>query len=157
MVESLLFIGAEAGAKVGAGEKNTRSQSPPKTDRLHNTAQEDTFSSSRDDEGTVHSLSNVSPNRHTVLFCVPIRTHSLVLLRPSAAPCLIQEAKPSPFTVTLYEDIFARNILPQSSWTPNTMTDLAPWWWWSAGRWPPQSWWCPWSWWRGCPPPPSAS
>ena len=35
MVESLLVIGAGAG--VGAGEKNTRSRSWPKTDRLHNT------------------------------------------------------------------------------------------------------------------------
>ena len=33
MVESLLFIGAEA----GAGEKNTRSRSRQKTGRLHNT------------------------------------------------------------------------------------------------------------------------
>ena len=35
MVESLLFIGAG----VGAGEKNTRSRSRLKTDRLHNTEQ----------------------------------------------------------------------------------------------------------------------
>ena len=40
IIESLLFIGAGDGAGVGAraGEKNTRSRSRPKTDRLHNTA-----------------------------------------------------------------------------------------------------------------------
>ena len=40
MVESLLFIEAGAGARVGAetGEKNTRGRSRLKTDRLRNTA-----------------------------------------------------------------------------------------------------------------------